>query len=61
MELGEDEDILEIPIHVRANWWADQSVHEISHHGEEKPKSVERVNKELSYWVVLGIARIAEG
>jgi dynactin-4 len=56
--LGEDDDLLEIPIHVRAEWEAD--AHEgdgLS--GNERKK--ERENKELGYWCVLGLGRIANG
>ncbi|KAM3415443.1 hypothetical protein BST61_g8965 [Cercospora zeina] len=56
-ELGEDEDVLEIPVYVRAEWEADASGHEALHH-EEKTKPSERVTKELAYWCVLGLGRI---
>ncbi|KAF2210772.1 hypothetical protein CERZMDRAFT_69025 [Cercospora zeae-maydis SCOH1-5] len=56
-ELGEDEDVLEIPVYVRAEWEADASGHEALHH-EEKTKPGERVTKELAYWCVLGLGRI---
>ncbi|GIZ39184.1 hypothetical protein CKM354_000257500 [Cercospora kikuchii] len=56
-ELAEDEDILEIPVYIRAEWEADASGHEALHH-EEKAKTSERVTKELAYWCVLGLGRI---
>lgn len=59
-ELAEDDDVLEIPIYVRAEWEADPSGHEALHHGE-KAKPSERVVKELAYWCVLGIGRIVGG
>lgn len=53
--LGEDDDLLEIPIYVRAEWEAD--VNEAEGLGPEKKK--ERESKELGYWCVLGLGRIA--
>ncbi|KAI5370392.1 Putative dynactin subunit 4 [Septoria linicola] len=55
---AEDDDVLEIPVYVRAEWEADSAGHEALHHGE-KSKSTERVTKELAYWCVLGVGRIA--
>lgn len=57
-DLAEDDDVLEIPVYVRAEWEADPSGHEPLHHGE-KAKPNERVVKELAYWCVLGIGRIS--
>jgi dynactin-4 len=54
--MREDDDVLEIPIFVRAEWEADPS-HGADHAagGEKK----ERESKELAYWCVLGVGRIA--
>jgi dynactin-4 len=54
--LGEDDDVLEIPIHVRAEWDADPA-NDQGHlaAGEKK----ERESKELAYWCVLGVGQIA--
>lgn len=55
--VGEDDDVLEIPIHVRAEWEADPTNgqdHLVV--GEKK----ERDSKELAYWCVLGVGRIVD-
>jgi dynactin-4 len=54
--MQEDDDVLEIPIFVRAEWEADPA-HGAEHvpAGEKK----ERESKELAYWCVLGVGRIA--
>lgn len=49
VEEAEDDDVLEIPIYVRAEWTVDV-------HGE---KGGEKEPKELGYWCVLGVGRIA--
>lgn len=48
---GEDDDVLEVPVYVRAEWSVD------AHHGE---KGVEKEPRELGYWCVLGVGRIVE-
>jgi dynactin-4 len=53
-ELGEDEDVLEIPVRMRVEWEAEAGEGE---KGEEK--AGEKVKRELGYWVVLGMGRIA--
>lgn len=53
-ELAEDDDILEIPIYVRAEWKA-------APHAVEAAESRERRPYELGYWCVLGVGRISEG
>jgi len=53
---AEDEDVLEIPIYVRAEWEADL------HDADTAPandKKRERESKELAYWCVIGVGRIA--
>lgn len=47
--IREDDDVLEVPIYVRAEWSADT-------HGE---KGGEKEARELGYWCVLGVGRIA--
>lgn len=54
-ELAEDDDILEIPIYVRAEWEA--APHDAAGHVDPKG---ERESKEFAYWCVLGIGRIVE-
>ena len=56
--LAEDDDVLEIPIYVRAEWEADL------HDADAAPandKKRERESKELAYWCVVGVGRIADG
>lgn len=52
--LEEDEDVLEIPIFVRMEWMGDDG-------SEEVPMGPIRVTvkKELAYWTVLGVGRVA--
>lgn len=54
-DLAEDDDILEIPIYVRAEWEA--VPHDAAGHADHKG---ERESKEFAYWCVLGIGRIVE-
>jgi dynactin-4 len=57
-QIRKDDDLLEIPIYVRAEWEADAHEDEgLSAGGKKK----ERENKELGYWCVIGLGRIAEG
>ncbi|OQO03264.1 hypothetical protein B0A48_11520 [Cryoendolithus antarcticus] len=51
-ELGEDEDVLQVPMFVRAEWMA-----EVSHPPGGKPEPKEP--REIGYWCVLGVGRIA--
>lgn len=48
-----DDDILEIPLYVRAEWSADLHVEKGEKGGEKEPR-------ELGYWCVLGVGRIVE-
>ncbi|SMR53906.1 unnamed protein product [Zymoseptoria tritici ST99CH_3D1] len=54
--LREDDDLLEIPIFVRAEWEA-----EVGHGSDHAPagEKKQRESKELAYWCVLGVGRIA--
>lgn len=54
-ELAEDDDILEIPIYVRAEWEA--VPHDAAGHADPK---AEKEAREFAYWCVLGIGRIAQ-
>lgn len=55
-ELQEDDDVLEIPIFVRVDW-----EHEPTDiQDAEKKSRGETIHKELAYWCVLGVGRIAE-
>lgn len=53
-EMGEDEDVLEIPVFVRMEWEADMERSEGGGKVEER-----REKRELAYWVVVGVGRIA--
>ncbi|QIW96310.1 hypothetical protein AMS68_001828 [Peltaster fructicola] len=50
----EGDDILEVPVYVRVEWTA-----ELATEGEQKG-TTERVARELAYWCVLGVGRIAK-
>ena len=52
-ELGEDEDVLEIPVFVRVEYEAEVGGDE----GGAGKEGTER--RELAYWCVLGVGRIA--
>ena len=54
-ELGEDEDVLEIPIFVRMEWEAD-----LEREGKEEAKSEKKEKRELAYWTVVGVGRIGK-
>ena len=54
----EDEDVVEIPVFVRVEWEAD--VREEGGLGGGKEKGEGREKKELAYWCVLGVGRIAQ-
>ena len=59
-ELGEDDDVLEVPVYVRAEWEAEVKPGESAQSKKEANVELgERVKKEIGYWVVLGIGRIA--
>ena len=59
--LGEDDDVLEVPIFVRAEW---ETVIEADAFGQgvkddkHRDRIGERVAKEIAYWCVLGVGRI---
>ena len=57
-EMGEDEDVLEIPVFVRVEYEADIAGDDGSKGevGEEK-----REKREVAFWCVLGVGRIAKG
>ena len=52
----EDEDILEIPIFVRGEWEGEAGVGEMGGSGEKE----RREKKEVAFWCVLGVGRIAD-
>ena len=60
-ELEVDDDLLEVPVYVRAEWEAEVKPGE-SLQGKRDAAAApgERMVKELGYWVVLGIGRIAD-
>ncbi|KXT04437.1 hypothetical protein AC578_3620 [Pseudocercospora eumusae] len=55
-ELSEDDDVLEVPIFVRVDWEHEPTEIQDS----EKKARGETIHKELAYWCVLGVGRIAE-
>ena len=54
-ELDEDEDVLEIPMFVRMEWEAD-----LEREGKHEAKSEKKEKKELAYWTVVGVGRVAK-
>ncbi|RDA82591.1 hypothetical protein CP532_0910 [Ophiocordyceps camponoti-leonardi (nom. inval.)] len=54
----EDDDVLEIPMFVRVEWEADAQ-HEIGSSADRDNKDA-RERRELAYWCVLGVGRIAD-
>jgi dynactin-4 len=58
--LREDEDVLEIPVFVRVEWEADAADHEGGAVAASSKDKEVREKKELAYWCVLGIGRIAQ-
>lgn len=56
--IGEDEDVCEIPLFVRVEWEADPAHEESGLGGGSKEKDVKE-KRELAYWCVLGVGRIA--
>lgn len=60
--LEEDEDVLEIPIFVRLEWMGDLGVDENPSLTETTTSTGRNLTKrELAYWLVLGVGRIASG
>ena len=66
--LGEDEDVLEIPLRVRVEWEMEigdvegssslSASRDESGLSSKKEGEGEKVKRELSYWVVLGVGRV---
>ena len=56
--IAEDEDILEIPVFVRVEWETDTANDEAGG-AASKDKDVKE-KRELAYWCVLGVGRIAQ-
>ena len=55
-----DDDVLEVPVYVRAEWESEVKPGETMQGKKDAgAASGERVVKELGYWAVLGIGRIA--
>lgn len=52
--LGEDEDVLEIPMFVRLEWDADEAGHD-----DAPSKEKEGQRREVAYWCALGVGRIS--
>ena len=57
--LGEDDDVLEVPVYVRTEWEAEGKVGEgLQAKKEAGATATEKVSKELGYWVVLNVGRV---
>ncbi|KAH9845078.1 Dynactin p62-domain-containing protein [Teratosphaeria destructans] len=57
-DLDEDDDVLEIPVYLRAEW--EHTVDEQSNEINKGKAKGEKVRKGLAFWCVLGVGRIAE-
>ncbi|KAG4420810.1 hypothetical protein IFR04_006090 [Cadophora malorum] len=57
--LSEDEDVVEIPVFVRAEWETDATQEEGAGLGGKDKEAREK--RELAYWCVLGVGKIARG
>lgn len=55
LQLQPDEDVLEIPIFVRMEWDSDNQIEQSVGRGQNS----DTVKRELAYWMVLGVGRIA--
>lgn len=58
--LREDEDVLEIPVFVRVEWEADVAQDETAGLSAASKDKEVREKRELAYWCVLGVGRIAQ-
>lgn len=61
-ELDEDDDVLEVPVYVRAEWETvidEDSLGPRSKDDKYQGRLGEKVSKELAYWCVLGVGKIA--
>lgn len=60
-ELDEDDDVLEVPVYVRAEWETEVKPGEsVQSKKESTAAPGERVKKEMGYWVVLSLGHIGE-
>ncbi len=60
LDLAEDDDILEIPVYVRAEWESDFRPGEsVQAKRDANVAPGEKVSKEVSFWVVLNVGRVA--
>lgn len=57
--LREDEDLLEIPVFVRVEWEADAAHDEGSGLASSSKDKEIKEKRELAYWCVLGLGKIA--
>ena len=58
--LREDEDVLEIPVFVRIEWEADEAQDEVGGLATASKEKEVKERRELAYWCVLGIGKIAQ-
>jgi dynactin 4 len=59
-ELDEDDDVLEIPVYVRVEWEAEVKPGDSTQAKKDAGAAPgEKISKELGYWVVLAVGRIA--
>lgn len=58
--LGEDEDIVEIPVFVRIEWEDNAAGEDIGRDKEKAKEGEAKEKREMAYWSVLGVGRIAK-
>lgn len=58
--LAEDEDVLEIPVFVRVEWESDSVAEETGAAVARERERAGKEKRELAYWCVLGVGRIAD-
>ncbi|KAK5136405.1 hypothetical protein LTR08_003531 [Meristemomyces frigidus] len=61
-ELAEDDDVLEVPVYVRAEWETvieEDALGQGAKDDKHRDRVGEKVAKEVAYWCVLGVGRIA--
>jgi dynactin-4 len=60
LELEEDDDVLEVPVYIRAEWETEIKPGEsVQAKKDANVAPGEKVSKEIGYWVVLAVGRIA--
>ena len=56
--VGEDDDVLEMPIFVRLEWEGEAGTEDMGTRSDAKKQETETAKREVAYWMVLGVGRI---